>query len=142
MEDKIVNIIIFFLGFIVIAGITVLFFYTAVMREAAKTSRCKRLQEKYQKNAVYSADSFSSDGTKLISVNYNLGTKKSGYECMCPKGDILNEFSFNLRDLRNNKDRQVTLKCSCDDIYEQSTWEGYPELADYMRDARNKRFFI
>ena len=140
----------FVLGIVILGSLVALFFFQSVASSVNKKSRCKILRDRYTGSGVYSVEEKASDDKSLYSVHYNLITKKATTECMCPKGDILNKFYFHVRDLFNNKNRETTLDCSCDDDYANSinitkpyerNFDGYPELVNYMRDKNNSQFF-
>ena len=138
-------------AFIIAIGISgfvlYMLIYTVVYNRAKKNSRCQRLKDKYVKNTTYSVDGMAGDGTKLYTISYNLGTKQSAQACACPNGDVLNNFPFHVRDMRNKVNQDVTMKCSCDAVYDDNEglntiyYTGYPALVDYMNDPTRTGFF-
>lgn len=139
----------FVLSCFILGLIGFMLFYQSVSDTVKSTSRCKRLNDKFGTGTLYKVTARASSGAALYNVTYNLGLRKTTQECSCPTGSILNRFEFPLRNLLNNTNTNVSLSCPCDDNYvAQMTdsnssfqYDGYPELADYMKNPSNDFFF-
>lgn len=138
------NILFIFLTLI----ISTLIYWDTINKRVAKTSRCKKQNDLYDKlKGIFTLNVKDKSGDKLFNINYDFDKKIESIECACDNGNLSNTFKdIPIKILKTNENTySKELFCKCDKLYEykqdDTILEGNPGLIRYMKNRENDDFF-
>lgn len=130
----------FLFAFLVILFIVwiILIHYTVVQGQV-KQSRCYLNQHDYTKGSLYKVEAYDNKDTKLYSVTYDFNAKNYIHSCECPAGNVANNWTIPVFDIKSGSIEKEKLKklCNCNKSYDSATeyYKGAPGLVRFMNSA-------
>jgi hypothetical protein len=129
--------------------ISLIIYWDTINVRVAKTSRCKRQMDIFNKNkGMYIINAKDKSKQPLYAITYDTKQNNTNVECTCNSGKYINYFnSIPVKNLRTNKDVQVDKVCQCDKYYnvgmmtENVIYDGEPGIVRYMQTPNDSSFF-
>lgn len=133
---------------ILIIIFSMIIYWDTINRQVAKTSRCKRQMDIYNKNkGLYVINATDKEKKPLYTITYDVNQNNTDVKCNCKEGQFVNYFNgIPIKDTKTNKDTKVDKICSCDKYYnvgltnDNVVYDGEPGILRYMT-AGNSDFF-
>lgn len=137
---------ILFIALIIIFSLII--YWDTINRQVAKTSRCKRQIDIYNKNkGIYIINATDKSKNPLYKVVYDTNQNNTDVKCDCKEGSLVNYFNgIPVKDTKANRDVKIDKVCSCDKYYnvgltnDNVQYDGEPGILRYMT-AGNSDFF-
>jgi len=130
----------FLFAFLVILFIVwiILIHYTVVQGQV-RQSRCYLDQHNYTKGSLYKVEAYDNKNSPLYSVTYDFNAKNYIHECSCPVGNVANNWTIPVFDIKSGSIENQPLKklCNCNKSYDTVTeyYKGAPGLVRFMNSA-------
>lgn len=128
--------------------ISIIIYWDTINSKVAKTSRCKRQMDIYNKTkGMYIINAQDKSRDPLYTISYDINQNNTNVECSCKTGKYINYFNnIPVKNLRNYKNEYVDKVCTCDKYYntgmlnENIMYDGEPGVIRYMT-TNNSDFF-
>ncbi len=121
---------------IIVIIFSLIIYWDTINRKVARTSRCKRQLDIYNKNkGTYVIRATDNSRNTLYNVIYDTNQRNVNVECACNAGNYVNHFNdIKVKNMKLNKDETINKVCSCDQYYniDNVLYEGDQGLTRYM----------